>query len=128
MVQQLGKYQKIVERFDDVVRANLGTITRVDHLAAAACISPRTLLRAFRVVCGTTPFRYLREVRLDEARHLLSSVGTPGSVTEIAARCGFRCLDSFSAGYKASFGERPSETRQRANDHPRRSAVSERKS
>jgi AraC family transcriptional regulator, ethanolamine operon transcriptional activator len=125
--RQLGNYQKIVERFDDVIRANLGTITRVDQLAAAACISPRTLLRAFRVVCGTTPFRYLREVRLDEARYLLASAATTGTVTEIAARCGFRSLDSFSAGYRASFGERPSETRQRAND-TRRFALSERTS
>jgi AraC family ethanolamine operon transcriptional activator len=82
-----------------------------------AGIQRRTLLRAFRSICGTTPSRYLRAVRLEMARQALLSPHTDATtVTQVAMRFGFRELGRFAGNYRAIFGESPSMTlRRRTN-------------
>lgn len=108
-------YREIVERFEKIARANLGTTTSVARLCRAAGITPRTLARAFRAVHGTTPLHHLHVLRLSEARQTLLAKGTGcSSVTEVATRFGFRELGRFAGEYREQFGETPSETLRRA--------------
>jgi AraC family ethanolamine operon transcriptional activator len=107
-------YQRVVERFDDVARANVGQLVHVAELCHAAGIAPRTLSRAFQAVRGKPPSRYLHELRLTQAREALLSDARGGTVTEIAMRFGFHELGRFSVDYRALFGESPSETLRRA--------------
>ena len=110
------RYQEIVDRFDAVARANLGTLGESSEICDALGISQRTLSRAINAVHGTTPTRYLRRMRLAAARQaLVSKEVAGGTVTEIALRFGFHELGRFAAEYRAIFGESPSETLQRAN-------------
>lgn len=88
-------------------------------ICAAVGVGPRTLVRAVRAVRGTTPSRHLHALALAEARRALLD-GTTASVREAALRFGFRELGRFAADYRATFGEKPSETLRRhsrqAND------------
>jgi transcriptional regulator GlxA family with amidase domain len=59
----------------------------VEHLAARAAMSPRTLTRHFKRLTGTTPGAWLLERRLDLARRLLETTDYP--IELIAARSGF---------------------------------------
>jgi transcriptional regulator GlxA family with amidase domain len=107
-------YRRIVARFEEVARGNLGTSMRIADLCRAVGVTPRTLERAVRAVHVATPLEFLHALRLTEARQtLLSKRGAAGSVTEVATRFGFRELGRFSGEYRQRFGESPSETLRR---------------
>ena len=112
-------YQQIVERFEDVARASLAAPSHISELCEAVAVGQRTLLRAVRTIHGTTPSRYLRALRLAQARQaLLSAAKGAETVTQVAMRFGFRELGRFSRSYKATFGESPSDTLRRAPRGP----------
>jgi AraC-like DNA-binding protein len=80
----------------------------VADLARLAGISARSLRYAFHGQYGTTPMRYLRQVRLDRAREDLSRAH--GSVADIAYYWGFANLSRFARAYRDRFGEFPAAT------------------
>jgi len=114
-------YRELLDRFEQVARANLETPARVCDLCRIAEINRRTLSRAFRAVRGTTPHHYLQALRLDEVKRVLSS--GDGSVTQVAMRFGFRELGRFAMQYRKAFGESPSETKRRSAIRARGSVV-----
>jgi transcriptional regulator GlxA family with amidase domain len=108
-------YLRIVARFEEVARANIGTYLRIADLCRAIGVTPRTLERAVRAVHANTPVEFLHALRLTEARQtLLSTCAGAGSVTEVAMRFGFRELGRFAGKYRERFGESPSETLRRS--------------
>ena len=115
MVSKAEQYRPIVERFEEVARANVETLAHAADLCRIVGVSRRTLARAFRSIHGTTPVRYLHTLRLTEARRALSSssAGTT-TVTEVATRFGFRELGRFAVEYREQFGESPSDTLRRS--------------
>lgn len=61
------------------------------------------------------PLQYLKNCRLEAARHELSNPGPEKtSVTDVAMRYGFHHLGRFAGYYKSAFGELPSETLSRS--------------
>lgn len=104
-------YPQIVEHFARIARANFGNVVGIDDLCRLARANPRTISRAFKVVHGTTPSRYLRELRLIEVRRVLLSGRNRASITQVAMRFGFRELGRFSALYRKKFEEAPSFTK-----------------
>ncbi|GAA2172120.1 helix-turn-helix domain-containing protein [Agrococcus versicolor] len=83
----------------------------VERLAAAAHMSRRTFVRAFRVATGGTPAAWVRSRRLDEARRLLETTDLP--IDEIAASCGFGSPVTLRQRFVAAFGSTPSSYRRR---------------
>jgi AraC-like DNA-binding protein len=77
----------------------------VAALARRARLSPFHFIRAFRAATGLTPHQYLRERRLERARHLLSTTTMP--VTEICQSVGFTSLGSFSNLFRRATGQSP---------------------
>lgn len=77
----------------------------VAALARRARLSPFHFIRAFRSATGLTPHQYLRERRLDRARHLLSTTEMP--VTEVCHAVGFASLGSFSSLFRRATGRSP---------------------
>ena len=77
-------------------------------LARVAGTSARSLQYAFRERYGTTPTRYLRQVRLDRVRDDLAQAH--GSVADIAYYWGFTNLGRFARAYRDRFGEFPAAT------------------
>ncbi len=86
---------------------------RLDDIARAACVSPRTLEVSFRRVHQQTPLEYLRTLRLDRVRQALQAAACQCqsvSVTELALQNGFAHMGRFAAYYKQRFGCAPSAT------------------
>ena len=106
------RYQRIVEHFEEIARANINQYFHVADLSRIAGINQRTLSRAFREVHGVGPYRYLQYLRLSEVKRLLLSA-EDRTITQVAMQYGFRELGKFGVLYRKIFGESPSETRRR---------------
>lgn len=79
----------------------------VDDMARAAGMSRYHFSRRFKRIVGTSPYRYLLEVRLARAAELLRRRRL--SVTEAAIEAGFSDFGRFAAHFKRSFGCKPSQ-------------------
>ena len=78
---------------------------RVADLARLSALSRAGFARRFAETVGATPIDYLTDWRLAKARALLAD--TPLSMDDIAERCGYRSVPSFTRRFKARFGEGP---------------------
>ncbi len=81
----------------------------VAEVARQAGVSTRQLERLFGKHLNTSPKRYMMNLRLERARHLL--VQTEMSVVEVAIACGFENPGHFSRIYRASYGVSPMQQR-----------------
>jgi AraC-like DNA-binding protein len=78
-------------------------------LAAAACVSVRTLHEGFRRQLGTSPMAYLQAIRLRRAHQDLRAADPAATtVAAIARHWGFTHMGRFAAAYHAAYGEPPS--------------------
>ncbi|MEM9188710.1 MAG: AraC family transcriptional regulator [Myxococcota bacterium] len=80
---------------------NLETIARV------ACFSPYHFHRIFRAATGETLHQFIKRIRLERALYLMAH-GSPGSLTELALRCGFASSSDFSRSFRQRYGVPPS--------------------
>nr|AIU93815.1 hypothetical protein LRS1606.381 [Rhodococcus sp. NS1] len=86
----------------------------IDHglpaMARAASVSPRHLTRLFRTELGTTPARWVEEIRLGHATTLLLDGHT---VTSTARRSGFGSDETLRRVFLRHFGISPTDYRKR---------------
>ena len=85
--------------------------TRVVHSSELEVVTGLTrydLARQFRIMCGTSPYRYLLMRRLDFAREQLAQ---SRSLVEVAIEAGFADQAHFSRMFKATFGITPARYR-----------------
>jgi len=93
------------------VHSHSSDVIGLDDMVRASGVSRRSLHAGFRKYYGVTPMAYLRNVRLDNARLMLTQKGAGDVlVTDVALDCGFNHLSKFAQAYKERFGELPSET------------------
>lgn len=81
-----------------------------EALAERFSLSLRTLHRQLKHQTGSTPQRYLNQLRLLQARHLLRH--SEMRITDIAYHCGFGDSNHFSTLFKREFGLSPRTIRQ----------------
>lgn len=105
---------RAVKRAEDYVAAHAREEITIHDLAQAGEVSTRTLFESFRRFRGITPMQYVRRYRLDQVREALSRSNCSESVTQVAMRWRFEQLGRFSSLYAEVYGEKPSETLQRA--------------
>jgi AraC-like DNA-binding protein len=98
-----------VKRAEEFIHSYASEPLSLADIASAAGVPARTLLESFRRFRGTSPIRYLRDVRLDNARKVLR-LGRVATAAEAAMESGLMHLGRFSQEYAERFGERPSET------------------
>jgi AraC-like DNA-binding protein len=67
--------------------------------------------RKFKAVTGTTMMRYVRRLRLGQAKNLLTN--TDDSIKDIAWKCGFADISHLSNSFKKKYGLSPIEYRNR---------------
>lgn len=79
---------------------------RLDDIARELGLSPFSTLRQFRAACGTTPYTYLLELRLERAKTLLAGMRTP--IGAVAGMVGFTDLSHFSRFFRSATGYSPS--------------------
>lgn len=81
----------------------------IDQLSRMANMSTRHFRRIFHGIYGTSPLKYINNLRIQAASHLLTN--SKLSVTEIAIRCGYSDGNYFSSKFKQATGKSPMEYR-----------------
>lgn len=109
-----GPVPGLVRRAERFMVDNVDAPISVSDVAKHLGVSLRTLQMGFRNWRNTSPYAYLRRIRLERARLELLSCDGETNVTMIALRYGFSHLGRFSAYYRSSFGETPSVTLRRS--------------
>jgi AraC-like DNA-binding protein len=93
-----------VERARQYLDAEKTRVVRSAELEAMTGLTRYDLARQFRLVCGTSPYRYLLMRRLDTARKLLAE---RRALVDIALEAGFADQAHFTRMFKAAFGLTP---------------------
>lgn len=89
------------------IQANFASPLSVAGLAGQLAMSPSHYAHSFRQVAGVSPMRYLRDVRLDQARALL--LGNPLRASQVAEQVGFESPAHFAREFKRRFDASPAE-------------------
>lgn len=93
----------------EAVHTSLDRAWTLDDLANVACVSKEHLRKLSRRELGRTPMEHVTFLRMQHARHLLST--TDDKVESISHQVGFSNLHTFSNTFKKWIGWRPSEIR-----------------
>jgi transcriptional regulator GlxA family with amidase domain len=88
-----------------LLRENFARPIRVEELAAAARMSTSSFHQHFKTLTSRTPLQYQKQLRLLEARRLLTVDGT--NVSSAAYRVGYESASQFSREYSRMFGAAP---------------------
>ncbi|MCM1336865.1 MAG: substrate-binding domain-containing protein [Candidatus Amulumruptor caecigallinarius] len=99
-------------RFVALVKEEMGNADlNIDALAARLNLGRSQFYRKIKALTNYSPVELLRKLRLERARELLTS--TSRSVSEIAYEVGFSAPAYFTRVYRETYGETPTELRDR---------------
>lgn len=102
-----------VRKAIEFMHANIDQPITMPKVAEAAGVSSRALETGFRAFRGTSPAVYLLTLRLRAARQDLLNPESRETMKAICLKWGFFHFGRFSAVYKSTYGEYPSDTRKR---------------
>ncbi len=85
----------------------------IETVAGRLGMSPKSLTTHFRQITGFSRLRYIQNLRLDYACHLLKS--SDQSITSIAFACGFEDLSTFFRAFRLAKQRSPSQWREQAD-------------
>jgi AraC-like DNA-binding protein len=92
-----------------LMRERLGESLRLEQMASAVGMSADHFARRFAATTGTTPHRYLMNLRVQRARRLLERSDMP--VAQIAVNCGFSSQAHMTATFRQLVGVTPARWR-----------------
>jgi AraC-like DNA-binding protein len=95
---------RAVERARQFLDAEKTRVVHSRELQSVTGLSRFELARQFRVVCGTSPYRYLLMRRLEVARELIHR---GRRLAEVAADAGFADQAHFTRAFRSAFGLTP---------------------
>lgn len=99
-------------RFVELTNAELGNPDlNIDSLAAKLGIGRSQFYRKIKALTNYSPVELLRKMRLAKAREMLTA--TERSISEIAYEVGFSAPAYFTRVFRETYGESPSEMRER---------------
>jgi AraC-like DNA-binding protein len=108
-------HARIMIRFEEVLAEQPCQPLHMRDLCALIVVSDRTLRSCCGEFLGMSPMQYVLLRRLKEVRRMLRDADPDVvQVSEVAHRFGFTQLGRFAGRYRATFGETPSTTLQRA--------------
>jgi two-component system, response regulator YesN len=109
--------EELVAAVREYLRLRFAEPVSVADLAARFHVTPPYLARLFKRHGGAAPVRYLRDLRIGQARKLLDE--RPGlEIKEIAAMVGYPDQGYFSRVFKQAVGVGPQEYRARGTPRP----------
>jgi len=97
----LGRIRRAVEW----IRDHVNTQFRIEALCEAAGMSRASLHRHFVALTGLSPIQYHKQLRLQEARHLL--LAGDRTASDVAYAVGYESASQFSREYLRQFGAPP---------------------
>ncbi len=96
----------------DLMYNSIDCNTSLMDICRTLDVSRRTLEYCFADVCGVSPARYFKTIRLNEVRRQLKSPNANAdTIGDIAARMNFWNLGRLAGEYSELYGEKPSKTR-----------------
>jgi len=113
-LRQLVKSGSVNQKIHQIVswlKNNFAQPIRMDDLAVRAFMSPSTFRQHFREVTGMSPLQYQKQLRLQEARHLMLNQNLDAG--RAATLVGYESASQFSREYSRLFGESPQRDIQR---------------
>jgi AraC-like DNA-binding protein len=96
------------------IRQNFDQPLRIEQLAQELGMSVSTFYQHFKSVTAMTPLQFQKQVRLQEARHLM--LGEDLDATSAAYRVGYNDAAYFNREYKSLFGSPPMRDVQRLRE------------
>jgi len=95
------KYVKKTDRMEEIknyIYRNYRNKLSLDNIAQAVFLSKYHLLHGFKKALGITPYEYIQQLRIDDAKRLLNT--TNKTVSEIAFEVGFESISQFNRTFK----------------------------
>jgi len=89
----------------DFITSHFRERITLDSMAQVACLNSYSYIREFKRLFGITPHKYLQQLRLQEAKQIITMSSC--SVGEACRAVGFHDLSSFSKLFKKTFGVNP---------------------
>ncbi len=87
-----------------IIHTNYNSHINVDDLAKTCYMSPSAFYKTFKSVTGETPIQYLKKIRLNKAKDMLSLNNKACDVAELV---GYESLSQFSREFKRFYGQTP---------------------
>ena len=103
--------EAIIRHVHDELTANLSERVTIEELSHKYLMNTTTLKRVFKQVYGETIAAHIKKHRMEEAARLLTA--TQDDVAAIARAVGYESQSRFTAAFKETYGELPSEYRRR---------------
>jgi AraC-like DNA-binding protein len=107
--KQIGKEYRSIERVKAYLESNYPENISLEQLAAIAHLSPFYLLRTFRDCVGMPPYEYLTQVRILQAKRLLSQ---GYAIAQVAQQTGFADQSHLTRQFKRFVGVPPGKYQQ----------------
>lgn len=104
-----------VEKIQTWLMANLDQRYSLEQLAQAMCMTPRTLMRKYKLKTQSTPLAFLHKKRVERAKALLRN--SELNIDSIAQQVGYLDTNAFRKVFCREVGERPMEYRNSFNKH-----------
>ncbi len=89
----------------EYIADNFHTEISIEELARIANISKFHFIRQFKLITGSPPYQYVKNIRLKKGYELLLTTNI--SISAIAKMCGFLSTSHFSSEIKSTFGKPP---------------------
>ena len=103
------KDEEFLEKFNSLIRENISnTELSNDFLAERLNMSQSTLVRKIRKLMGTSPYNYIRTMRISIAAEMLRD-SHGNNITEICYSVGFSNVSYFTKCFKEQYGMTPTE-------------------
>ncbi|CAN5393432.1 AraC family transcriptional regulator [soil metagenome] len=103
-----------VRDYAEALTGNFHEAETIEAVSARLEISAKSLTMHFRAITGKSRHEYIKDLRLDHARRLLSE--TAQSVTSISFACGFEDLSTFFRAFRQRHQISPSQWRGKQAD------------
>lgn len=101
--------KKLLIKCEKYLRDNIGKYTTLNELSNIAKMSTSRFLLAFRQYFGTTPYQYLKNLRMNAALTLL--LNTEENISSIAKELGYKNSGHFSSIFKSYYSVTPNKYR-----------------
>lgn len=95
-----------LSKLSEVIIKNIDLRINNNMLASELAMSERTLYRALKDITGLTPLEYIKQVKFQHARKLLSA-GKVKSLNDAGKAIGIQNVTRFKSQYKAYYDEEP---------------------